>query len=209
MGERCTAIGVSSVIADVMILDPIHFDGTIEKPGITVPVRFTAAIDDDGELRLSFGPIEPSHAASSIVPEQRVLTPLEPLTLRGQAADQWTFESAAFYVGRWSRRPDHVEITGSCGVAELSHPAKPDHHDACAWFFRKLAAIHPIVAKKGSRSIVLRGYRDDVDQEPVSLLAIESDGSGGRRLVGGDRKPPRPHAARPVARLRRLSAASL
>ena len=159
----------------VMILDPIPFDGSIERAGLSVAVTFTAAIDDDGELRLEFGPIKPSHAAASIVPEQPLLTPLQPLTLRGHAAEHWSFESSEFYVGRWSRRPDHVEITGSCGTAELSRPAKPDHHDACAWFFRKLAAIHPIVAKTKAWSIVLRGYRDDADQEPVSLLAVESD----------------------------------
>lgn len=170
------AIGMSSVLADVMILDPIEFDGSIERPGVTVAVRFTATIDDNGELRLSFEPIEPSCAAALIIPDQRVLTPLEPLMLRGQAAGQWTFESATFYIDRWSRLPDHVEITGSCGVADLGHPAKPGHHDACAWFFRKLAAIHPIWSKDGSRTIVLKGYRDGADQQLVSLLAVESTG---------------------------------
>lgn len=160
----------------MMILDPVEFDGTIQKGDQTAQVRFTAAIDGDGELRLAFGPIAPSSDAFPFVPEQRVLEPLERLTLRGRAADTWTFESEAFYVGRWSHLTDHVEITGYCGDAELSRPAKPDHHDACIRFYRKLAAIHPISASIELGNVVLRGYKDDADQEPVSLLAVESKG---------------------------------
>jgi len=160
----------------MMILDPVEFDGTIERGGQAVTVRFTAAIDGDGELQLTFQPIAPNRAAFPFIPEQRVLEPLEQLTLRGRAAEFWSFESEAFHVSRWSHLTDHVEITGYCSVAELSRPAKPDQHDACAWYYRKLATIHPITTSTGVGTVVLRGYKDNADQEPVSLLAIESKG---------------------------------
>lgn len=158
-----------------MIFDPVEFIGTIERGDQTLPVRFTTAIDDDGELQLSFQPIERTHAAFPFIPEQRVLEPLQQYTLRGRTDDNWIFESETFHICRWSYLADHLEIDGCCGIAELSHPAKPGHHDACAWFYRKLSAIHPIWTKIDLGTVVLRGYKDDADQEPISLVAIQSE----------------------------------
>jgi hypothetical protein len=158
-----------------MILDPVEFDGAIEAGDKALPVRFTAAINSDGELQLSFQPIEPSRAAFPFIPEQRVLEPLQQFTLRGHAEEAWAFESETFHVSRWSRLTDHIEITGYCGIAELSRPAKPDQPDLCAWFYRKLAAIHTITASTDLGTVVLRGYKDSADQEPVSLVAIQSE----------------------------------
>ena len=159
-----------------MILDPVEFDGTIEKGDQATPVRFTAAIDGNGELQLTFQPIAPSKAAFPFMPEQRVLEPLEQLTLRGRVADTWVFESKTFYISRWSHLTSHVEISGYCGVADMTRPARSGHHDACVWFYRKLAAFHPIWTTTNLGSVVLRSYKDGADQEPVSLLAVESKG---------------------------------
>lgn len=158
-----------------MILDPVGFDGTIHAGNKVLAVRFTAAINSNGELQLEFQPIEPSPNAASFIPEQRVLEPLQKFILRGRAGEIWNFESETFYVSQWSRLPDHVQIAGYCGVAELSRPATPDHHDACAWFYRKLMAIHPISTKIDLGTVVLRGYKHNPDQEPVSLVAIQSE----------------------------------
>ncbi len=160
----------------MIILDPVDFDGTIEAGEASIPVRFTASIDGDGNLQLAFAAIPPSRAAVSFIPEQRALEPLVTFRLKGQAAEAWTFESEAFYVSRWSRLPNHVEIEGYCGVAELSRPATPDQPDLCAWFYRKLAAIHGMSAPTALGNLVLRGYKEDADQEPVSLLALHGAG---------------------------------
>ena len=48
--------------------------------------------------------------------------------------------------------------------------------DACAWYYRKLAAIRPIRTSTDLGKVVLRGYKDGADQEPVSLVAVESTG---------------------------------
>jgi hypothetical protein len=159
----------------IMIFDPVEFIGTIETGDKALPVRFRAAVDDDGELQLSFQPIERGRAAFPFIPEQRVLESLQHFTLRGHTDDDWIFESETFHVSRWSRLPDHIEIAGYCGIAELSHPAKPGHHDACAWFYRKLSAFRPIWTKTDLGTVVLKGYKDDADQEPISLVAIQSE----------------------------------
>ncbi|MEO7465544.1 MAG: hypothetical protein ABIV36_00865 [Sphingobium limneticum] len=156
-----------------MIFDPLEFDGTIETGKETLPVRFTAAIDADGELGIIFQPIAQGRAAFPFIPEQRVLEPLQQFTLRGSAGD-YTFESETFHTSRFSYLHDHIEIAGHCGIAEISRSALADHHDSCAWFYRKLAAIHPIVRATDLGNVVLKGSEDDADQKLVSLVAIES-----------------------------------
>jgi hypothetical protein len=156
------------------ILDPIAFQGSFSNGTDEVAASFRAGIDDDGNLILTVDPISPARAALFLAPTGEPLRDMATLSLHGASEDGWRFASDTVHILRWSHPEGRVEIRADCGLAEISRNAHPGHRDMRAWFFRKLAAIHGIERQTPLGRLVLRGYREGADQQPISVLAIHA-----------------------------------
>lgn len=157
------------------ILDPIRFDGTLSIRDHTVPVTFSAGIDDDGGLTLALDPIRPARAGTPFHLEGEPLQAQTACTLTGRSERGWRFDSDALYVTHWRRPPDdRVEIEADCSLASFSRDMRRDHQDLRAWYFRKVGTFRGIGRETRLGRLVFRGYSERATQAPSAVLALHA-----------------------------------
>lgn len=159
--------------------EPTRFEGSLSGHGSSIPIGFTASIDDLGELQLDLDRIPFSREAYALHVNSRPGTPVDEITLIGESASGQTFGSESFFIARFnhgSQQGEELSYQGHCDDAELVLPGSPGRQmgrDALVWLVRQLRTFRVMPRETPLGRVVAGGpLQDEKAQEPNGVLAI-------------------------------------
>jgi hypothetical protein len=152
----------------------VRFEGSLSGHGTTVSLGFSAAIDEDGRLRLQLDPIDDISSAFAFIREQRTGESVDLLALEGTAANGHSFRSDAFHINSWSHG-ERFDIQGGCYDAELTLERKQKGRmgDARIWLVRQFRTFHRLARDTPFGRVVAGGPKEETDsQAPGGFIGV-------------------------------------
>lgn len=159
--------------------EPTRFEGWLSGHGSSVPLGFSASIDDLGRLQLELDRIPFSREAMALHADLPTGSPVDLIMLTGENEAGQIFRSDSFFIAHsshGSQQGRELSYQGHCEEAELELPASPDdrdRRDARIWLVRQLRTFSRIARDTPLGHVVVGGPRQADDaQEPNGFLAI-------------------------------------
>lgn len=156
-----------------------RFEGSLSGHGSTVPVSFTASVDDQGVLRLELDRMPYSRDADALDVHVRPTKPVDLLRLAGTSVAGHEIRSETFHlthVGHGSEVGCELNFQGDCYDAELILPRddRPgDRNDARVWLVRQFRTFRRLQCDTELGRVIVGGPRQDREaQEPSGFLAV-------------------------------------
>lgn len=153
-----------------------RFEGTLSGHGHSVPVGFTAMIDDVGKLGLVLDPLPFSQEAFAVHVHQRPTSAVDLVSLEGQSAAGHLFRSDSFHIAHFGHREGELDYQGDCYDAELVLPptdSSEPRRDGRMWFVRQFRTFRRLVRETALGRVIIAGPRQGRDaQEPSGMMAI-------------------------------------
>ncbi len=166
------------------IVPAITFEGALRDQKRSIPVRFSAEVDDDGELQLTFENPEPSGDAFRLLGHGFSRgDELRYFELHGTGAGGETIASDTFHVTGYSHGSDdaghRLSFSGTCREAELVRSleeaaAKP----ILIWAFRRFQSFSGLARNLPEGSVWIGGAKPE-DGHPQKI-------TGALRIAGPD-----------------------
>jgi hypothetical protein len=159
--------------------EPVNFSGALSGYGLSVPIAFTAGIDDEGLLEVVIERLPTSREALNLYPNREVGEQVDFLTLEGRSNDGWSIRSDHFtitHLGIGSDEGRELEYQGHCADAELKRTVdKPVVKSRRLWFVRQLRAVHALKWSSPLGSVVAGGPADlsSLSQQPSGAIQLE------------------------------------
>jgi len=185
------------------VLEPTRFEGTLSGHGVRIPVGFTAAIDDLGELQLELDRLPFSREAHALRVNQRPGSAVDLIELEGRSDGGHRFRSDSFHIARYSHSSapgQELSYQGDCFDAEIVLPrpdASLERHDLRIWHVRQFRTFRRIARDTPLGRVVIGGPRQDREaQEPNGFLALYAPDGGGDDAWWGEGERFLTHLAR-------------
>lgn len=161
------------------LLDEIRFEGHLSGHGQSVPIGFSASIDDDGKLLLQLDTMPVTRAALDLYVSPKTGEKVDYLDLHGEAENGYRFSSDSFHVTSYNHG-DELSYQGQCDDAYITMPRDDDPGPvARRWLVRQFRTFRGIAHDTPLGRVTIAGPSEDREaQAPSGSISIERNMDG-------------------------------